>query len=70
MALFIIIIIIIIIIITIVYSLEFSHQRELMLFHWKLSDSKFPQFSRTLLSILAVFNNTVVWIVSTRPPAS
>ena len=31
-----------------------------------LSDSKFPQVSRTLLSILADLNNTVVWMVSTR----
>ena len=29
-----------------------------MVFHWGLSDSKSPQVSRTLLSILAVFNNT------------
>ena len=41
-----------------------------MVFHWRLSDSKYPQVSRTLLSILAVFNNAVVWIVSTRPPTS
>ena len=39
-------------------------------FHWSLSDSKSPQVSRTLLSILAVINNTVVWMVSTRPPTS
>ena len=31
---------------------------------------KSPQVSRTLLSILAVFNNAVVWMVSTRPPIS
>ena len=31
----------------------------------EMSDSKSPQVSRTLLSILAVFNNAVVWIVST-----
>ena len=37
-----------------------------MVFHWSLSDSKSPQVSRTLLSILAVFNNAVVWMVSTR----
>ena len=36
-----------------------------MVFHWSLSD-KSPQVSRTLLSILADFNNDVVWIVSTR----
>ena len=41
-----------------------------MVFHWSLSDSKSPQVSRTLLSILAVLNNIVVWIVSTRPPTS
>ena len=41
-----------------------------MVFHWRLSDSKSPQVSKTLLSILAVFNNAVVWIVSTRPPTS
>ena len=37
-----------------------------MVFHWRLSDSKSPQVSRTLLSILAVFNNAIVWMVSTR----
>ena len=36
-----------------------------MVFHWSLSDSKSPQVSRILLSILAVFNNAVVWMVST-----
>ena len=41
-----------------------------MVFHWSLSDSKSPQVSRTLLSILAVLNNAVVWTVSTRPPTS
>ena len=41
-----------------------------MVFHRRLSDSKSPQVSRTLLSILAVFNNAVVWMVSTRPPTS
>ena len=38
-----------------------------MIFHWGLSDSKSPQVSRSLLSILADFNNAVVWIVSTHP---
>ena len=37
-------------------------------FHWSLSDSKSPQVSRSLLSILSVFNNAVLWMVSTRPP--
>ena len=31
-----------------------------MVFHWSLSDSKSPQVSRTLISILADFNNSVV----------
>ena len=35
-----------------------------MVFHWRL----LQQVSRTLLSILAVFNNVVFWMVSTRPP--
>ena len=38
-----------------------------MVFHRSLSDNKSPQVSRTLLSILADLNNTVVWIVSDRP---
>ena len=41
-----------------------------MIFHWRLSDSKSPRVSRTLLSILTIFNNAVVWMVSTRPPNS
>ena len=41
-----------------------------MVFHWSLSDSKSPQVSRTLLSILAILSNAVIWIVSTRPPTS
>ena len=41
-----------------------------MVFHWSLSDSKSSQVSRTPLRILAVLSNTVVWIVSTRPPTS
>ena len=50
--------------------IEFSHQCLLMVFHWSLSDSKSPQVSRTRLTILAVLNNAVVWIVSTRPSTS
>ena len=42
----------------------------LMVFHWGLSEWKSPQVSRTLLSILAVFNNAVVWMVSTHSPTS
>ena len=41
-----------------------------MVFHWSLSENKSPQVFRTLFSILAVLNNAVVWLVSTRPPAS
>ena len=41
-----------------------------MVFHWSLSDSKSPLVSRTLLSIRAVLNNAVVWMVSTCPPTS
>ena len=41
-----------------------------MVFHWSPSDSKSPQVSRTLLSILSILNNAVVWMVSTRPPTS
>ena len=41
-----------------------------MVFHWSLSDSRSRHLSRTLLSILAVLNNAVVWMVSTRLPTS
>ena len=41
-----------------------------MVFHWSLSDSKSPQVSKALLSILGVFNNAVDWMVSIRPPTS
>ena len=44
-----------------------SHQRLLMVFLWSLSDSKSLQVSRTLLSILADINNSVVWMLSTLP---
>ena len=46
---------------------SFSHQPYLIVFHQNLSDSKTPQINRTLLSILADFNNVVVWMVSTHP---
>ena len=52
------------------YSLEFFTSAYADGFHWRLSDSKFPQVSRTLLSILAVFSNAVVWMVSTWLPTS
>ena len=41
-----------------------------MVFQWRLSDSKSVQVSMTLLSILAVPNSAVIWMVSTRPPTS
>ena len=41
-----------------------------MVFDWSLSDCKSPQVSRTLLSILTVLNNLVLWMVSSRPPNS
>ena len=41
-----------------------------MVLHWILSDSKSPQVSRTLLSILAVINNVVVWMVFSPPPTT
>ena len=52
------------------YYYSFSNQLMLMVFHWSLSDSKSPQVSRTLFSILAVLNNAVFWMVSTRQPIS
>ena len=50
-------------------ALLFTHY-SLMVFHWSLSDSKSPQVSRTLASILAVLNNVVVCMISTHPPTS
>ena len=41
-----------------------------MVFHWSLSGNKSLQVSRALLSVLAVLSNSVIWIVSTRPPTS
>ena len=41
-----------------------------MVFHWSLSDSKCPQVSRTLLSILAVLSSAVDWMVCTHLPTS
>ena len=41
-----------------------------MVSHWSLNDSKSPQVSWTRPSILAVLNNVVVWMVSTRLPTS
>ena len=38
-----------------------------MVFHWSLSDSKSPQVSRTLFSILADIKIVIVWMVPTWP---
>ena len=41
-----------------------------MVFHWIQGDSKFPQVSKTVLSILADLDNAGVWMVSSRPLTS
>ena len=41
-----------------------------MVFDWSLTDSKSPQIPTIPLGILANHNNSVVWMVSTRPPIS
>ena len=38
-----------------------------MVFHLSLTDIKSSQVFRTLINILADFNNKVVWMVTTRP---
>ena len=38
-----------------------------MVFHWSLNDSKSPQISSTLLSIMADLSHVIVWMLSTRP---
>ena len=58
------------VIIFIIYSSEFFTSALADGFLWSLSDSKSPQVSRTLLTILAVLNNVVVGMVSTRLPTS
>ena len=46
---------------------SFSHQCQLMVFHWSLSVSNFRQVSRILLSFLADLSSVVGWMVFTRP---
>ena len=46
----------------------FSPQRLQVDFCWSLSDSKFPQVSKTILSILCDFNNPVIGMVSIIAP--
>ena len=41
-----------------------------MIFHWSLSNSKSPEVSGTLLSILDYLNNGVDWMHSICPPIS
>ena len=50
--------------------MNFSYQCYLMAFHLILGDSTFLQFSRTLLNILTVVNNAVIWMVATPPQTS
>ena len=45
---------------------SFSYKRYMVAPHKSLRDSKFPQVSRTLLSILPDLNTTILWMVSTR----
>ena len=47
--------------------LKFLHQVIMVVSRRSLSASESPQVSRTLLSILTVFNNAVVWKLSTYP---
>ena len=60
----------VIIIIIIIHSLEFFTSALADGFHWSLSNIKSPHVSMTLLSILAVLNNAVVWMVSICPATS
>ena len=58
------------IIIIIIIAAAFHVSVSRWFFHWSLSDSKSPQVARALLSILAVLNNAVIWMVPTHPPIS
>ena len=42
---------------------SFSHQRYLLAFHWSLTNSKSPQVSKTLLSILAYLSNALLLLL-------
>ena len=42
---------------------QLGQQLQLVSFHWSLNISKFPQVSRTLLSILFNLNKAVVWMI-------
>ena len=47
-----------------------SRQSYLVVFHWRVGDSKSPQVSRTQPNILADLNNAVVWMVLVLPQIS
>ena len=47
---------------------SFSHQRYLMVFHGSLSDSKSPQVSNTIVSILGDLNNALLVLLFPSPP--
>ena len=49
---------------------SFSHQCNLIVFHWSLSDSKSSQVFRTRIRVLVVLSNAVIWIVFICPPTS
>ena len=42
----------------------FLHHHQLIFFHWSLNDNTSPRVFKTLLSILADFNNAIVCMVS------
>ena len=54
----------------IIYSLEFFTSDLADGLSLDFNDSKSPQVFRTLLSILAILNNAIILMVSTRPPTS
>ena len=49
------------------FLVSFSYHYQLAVFHWRLSDSKSPQVSRSLLSIVANLNKAKVFMVSLLP---
>ena len=48
------------------YHCYYYYYFQQMVSHWSLSDSKSPQVSWTLLSILIDLNNAIVWMLSPR----
>ena len=49
------------------YSFESFPHQHWQISHRSLSDNRFPQVSKTILSILADLNNAVAWMVSIWP---